>query len=111
MGSQTSTLEILLTRFDGAILIPLADAAAALSWPLQTARNRVCTNTCPFPTHKVEGRRVVHVRDLAHFVDQQTGAESPAGPRLGTSSKAERLAARAAGLTVKQLRAQEGGAA
>lgn len=120
MGPQTSTLEILLARFDGGILIPLADTAAVLSWSLQTARNRVCTETCPFPTHKVEGRRVVHVRDLANYIDQQTGAEAPAGPRLGTSSKAERAEARAAGFVgegavaahraaLRAAAAQEGG--
>lgn len=122
MSPQTSTLEILLARFDGAILIPLTGAAAALRWPLQTARNRVSEGTCPFPTSKVAGRRVVHVCDLAAYIDEQTGAPAPAGPRLGASTKVERLAAAKAGFTgpgaVKAHRAalraaagQEGGAA
>lgn len=103
------TLEILSARYPGAVLLPFVDAGTALAMKLQTARNQLVAGVFPVPTHKVGGRRVVRIDDLAAYIDAQTCAAA-SGPRLGTSSKAERLAARAAGLSVRQLRAQEGGA-
>ena len=107
----SSTLEILSARHPGAVLLPFVDAGAALAMKLQTARNQLVAGVFPVPTHKVGGRRVVRIDDLAAYIDSQT-CVAPVGPRLGTSSKAERLAAKVAGVSVKQLRAQqEGGAA
>lgn len=107
------TLKLLLARFPGAIQIPLAHAAAACGISTQTARNQLVKGVFPIPTFRLGGRRMVRLDDLASHLDAVSGKakQAPAGPRRGTSLKAERLAAKAAGLTVKQLRVQEGGAA
>lgn len=109
MLEKTTTLEILLARHPGAVLLAFEAAGLALSMKLQTARNQLVAGVFPVPTHKVGGRRVVRIDDLAAYIDSQT-CPAIAGARRGASTKTERLQALAAGITVKELRAQGGAA-
>ncbi|NDP46839.1 MAG: hypothetical protein GZ085_00335 [Sulfuriferula multivorans] len=107
---MSKTLQILLAQFPGAVQIPLANAAAACSIRLQTARNQLVAGTFPIRTVKIGRRRLVRLDDLAAFID---GLFAPQKIKLGPSLKSERLQAKARGVTVKQLRAraqQEGSA-
>lgn len=106
----SDTLQMLLHYFDGAVFIQFGSAAQVVAMKLQTARNQLAAGTFPVPTHKVGGRRVVWVDDLARYIDAQSLAQSlpPAPlPRRSPPLKSERLKARAGGITVKEMRAAQ----
>jgi len=69
MQNVTTTIQILLARFNGQVLIPLVSASESVGISAQTARNRLSNGTFPIPTRLVESRRFIHISDLADFVD------------------------------------------
>lgn len=69
MQNINTTIQILLARFNGQVLIPLVSASESVGISAQTARNRLCNGTFPIPTRLVESRRFIHISDLANFVD------------------------------------------
>lgn len=90
-----ATLQILLARFNGQVLIPLISASETVGIPAQTARNRLSKGTFPIPTVLVESRRFIHISDLADFVEsrrepKQVIAE-PTIIKKGARTKAERM--------------------
>lgn len=105
--AMSSTLKLLLARFPGAIQIPLAAAAEACSMSVQTARNQLVSGAFPIKTHKLGGRRMVRLDDLASYLDAVSGAGKPLqAASRGRPSKTERLEAERQGITVRELRAQ-----
>lgn len=69
MQQISPTLEILLARFDGAILIPFVVGARIIGTPPGTARNQLCAGTFPIKTVLRGSRRFIHVVKLAYYVD------------------------------------------
>lgn len=97
------TLDVLLTRFNGQILIPLSDAAHALGLAEQTVRNQLHQKTFPIPTVLQGSRRFIAVQDMASYVDRLKDHSREKSKR-GAPSKGERKAADDAGLTIKDYR-------
>ena len=78
----STTIQILMARFNGQVLIPLVPASESVGIPAQTARNRLSSGTYPMPTVMIESRRFIHISDLAEFVEsrrapQLAAEESP----------------------------------
>jgi hypothetical protein len=90
----SSTLQILLAKFDGQVLIPFLPAAGAIGLAEQTARNRLSAGTFPVQTVLNGSRRFVHIEDLANFIDSLRGLQTK--KKRGAPLKKDRLAARAA---------------
>ena len=79
MQNITTTIQILLARFNGQVLIPLVAASESVGISAQTARNRLSNGTFPISTKLVESRRFIHITDLADFVDSLPTSK-PASP-------------------------------
>lgn len=93
MQSLSSTLQILLARFDGQVLIPFIKASAAAGISGQTARNKLSVGTFPIKTVFNGSRRLVHIQDLADFIESlRPESESPK-PKLGRPTKASKFQA------------------
>lgn len=69
MQQLNTTIEILLARFNGQVLIPFALASRSVGIPEQTARNRLVSGNFPIATVLQGSRRFIHVLDLANYVD------------------------------------------
>lgn len=65
------TIQILLARFNGQLLIPFASGAEAAGFAEQTARNLASRGKFPIPTATNEqgSRRFIHIQDLADYID------------------------------------------
>lgn len=94
MQNLNTTIEILLARFDGQVLIPLALAAKSVGIPEQTARNRLVSGNFPIPTVLNGSRRFIHVADLAAYVDSLRGIQKS---KRGRPTKASKFQAKAEG--------------
>lgn len=86
MQQLNSTLEILLARFNGQVLIPFAPASKSVGIPEQTARNRLVSGNFPIPTVLNGSRRFIHIADLASYVDSLRGINKP---KRGRKTKAK----------------------
>lgn len=103
-----ATLELVRSLFPGQLTIPFTEAAAAIGWAPQTARNRLAEGTFPIPTLMLGSRRKVRIDHLAEFLDRTAAPiGAPRARKTGRPSKAEQARARAMGLTVPELRARE----
>lgn len=92
MEAINSTIQILLTRFNGQILIPFIDGAEAAGFAGQTARNKVHKGEFPIPTILNGSRRLIHIRDLACFIDTlRDKSIAPVKPKRGARTKASRI--------------------
>ncbi len=89
MQNLSSTLQILLAQFNGAVLIPFAQASEAVGIPQQTARNRLSSGTYPMQTVTNGARRFVHISDLADFVESLR--PEPPKPKRGRPRKSQKL--------------------
>jgi hypothetical protein len=89
MSQLSSTLQILLARFNGQVLIPFAQAAESVGIAEQTARNQLVSGKFPVPTLEIGSRRFIHVEDLANFVELLRQPKPKRGPR----SKKQRIEA------------------
>jgi hypothetical protein len=87
----SSTLQILLARFDGQVLIPFASASKSVGIPEQTARNRLVSGNYPIPTLLNGSRRFIHISDLASYVDSLRNESSK--PKRGRPTKASKFQA------------------
>lgn len=85
----SSTLQILLARFDGQVLIPFASASKSVGISEQTARNRLVSGNFPIPTVLNGSRRFVHVADLADYVESLRSESSK--PKRGRKTKASKF--------------------
>ena len=66
------TLELLQNNYPGAIFLNFIQCALALSITTQTLRVGICTKKIKLKTIKVGGRRLVHINDLANYIDEIT---------------------------------------
>lgn len=55
----------------GKLTLTLAEAAPELGIEVATAHNQISAGTFPIPTRKLGKNRVIDIRDLADYVDQQ----------------------------------------
>lgn len=85
------TLQILLARFHGQVLIPFAPASESVGIPEQTARNMLSRGKYPLKTVTIGSRRFIHISDLADFVESLR-SESPKSKR-GRPTKASKFQA------------------
>lgn len=106
---MSTTLQLLLARFPGAVQIPFSSAATAIGMAVQTGRNQLVRGTFPVRTIKLGGRRMVRLDDLAKYLDGAARTSGESGKRRGAPTKEERLEAKRRGVSVRELRA-EGGA-
>jgi hypothetical protein len=82
-----STLQILLTRFDGQVLIPFAVGSKSVGIPEQTARNKLVSKSYPIKTVKQGSRRFIHVEDLAAYVESLRAPSHKKTGRLSTLNR------------------------
>lgn len=87
-----TTIEILLARFDGQILIPFVAAAKCVGIPEQTARNKLAKGEFPIPTALNGSRRFIHISDLAQYADTLRGLSTEKKTRRGPRTKASKMA-------------------
>lgn len=69
MQHISSTIQILLARFNGQILIPFSAAAIAAGFKEQTARNLHVLGKFPIHSEKRGSRRFIHIQDLADYIE------------------------------------------
>lgn len=85
------TLQILLARFNGQILIPFTPASESVGIPEQTARNLLSKKKFPIPTvpNPNGSRRFIHIEDLANYVDSLRAISLK--PKRGRKTKASKI--------------------
>jgi Pyocin activator protein PrtN len=88
-ATLSATLQILLARFNGQVLIPFILAAESVGIAQQTARNQLVSGKFPIKTILVGSRRFIHILDLAEYVDSLR--EQPIGKsKRGRPTKASK---------------------
>jgi hypothetical protein len=96
MQSQiSSTLQILLARFNGQVLIPFIPASESIGISQQTARNQLSNGTYPIRTELRGSRRFVHISDLAGYVDSSRSESTK--QKRGPKTKASKFQAEQGG--------------
>lgn len=85
MPQLSSTLQILLARFNGQVLIPFTQGAESVGIAQQTARNQLVAGKFPMPTLTVGARRFIHIEDIANFIE---GHRQPKAKRGARTKKA-----------------------
>ncbi len=85
-----STLDILLAKFGGQLLIPFTDAAKIIGMPEQTARNKLSRGQFPIRTILIGARRMCDIRDVAGYVDALADPRTKKTKR-GRKPKAEKI--------------------
>lgn len=88
MQQLNSTIQILLARFNGQVLIPFIDAVQCAGIKEHTARNKLSKDQFPIPTVWDGARRKIHVRELAAYIDGLSGVTKP---KRGRPTKASKL--------------------
>ena len=91
MQNLSSTLQILLARFNGQILIPFTSASESVGIPQQSARNLLAKKKFPIPTvpNANGSRRFIHIEDLANYVDSLKS--NSVKPKRGRPTKASKI--------------------
>ncbi len=87
----SSTLQILMARFNGQVLIPFAPASESVGIPQQSARNMLSEGTYPIRSEKRGSRRFIHISDLAEYVD--LSRTESLKPKRGRKTKASKFQA------------------
>lgn len=90
----SSTLQILLARFNGQILIPFVAASESVGIPEQTARNKLSKGEFPIPTVLSGSRRQIHIQDLANYVES---LRLPPPKKPGRPTKASKFQGKSVG--------------
>lgn len=93
MQNLNSTIEILLARFHGQVLVPFVAGAECVGIPEQTARNKLSKGEFPIPTVVSGSRRQIHIQDLAAYVDNLREQSVVKKPKLDRRTKASKFAA------------------
>jgi hypothetical protein len=91
MQQISSTLQILLARFGGVVLVPFAAGAETIGISQQTARNQLCAGKFPLETVMVGSRRFIHVAELARYVDSLVVVGETAKSKRGRPPKGSKF--------------------
>jgi hypothetical protein len=100
MTIPSTTVELLVSQFAPAVRLTLKQVSQVTGQAEQAIRNLISQNRTTLPTGKVGGRRVVHVLDLAAWLDEQRVAPDdvlsgdPPRRRPGRPTKPEQCRAR-----------------
>ena len=91
----SSTIEILMARFHGKILVPFVAGAECVGIPEQTARNKLSKGIFPIPTVMSGSRRHILVQDLANYVEslRSPPPKKPPPKKRGPKTKASKFQA------------------
>lgn len=91
MHNISVTIQILLARFDGQLLIPFVQGAEAAGFKEQTARNLASRKEFPIPTvlNEQGSRRFIHIQDLADYIDARRSIALK--PKRGRPTKESKL--------------------
>lgn len=91
MQNVSITIQILLARFDGQLLIPFALGASAAGFKEQNARNLAVRGKFPIPTSLNENgsRRFIHIQDLADYIDARRSLAHK--PKRGRPTKESKM--------------------
>lgn len=100
------TLQVLMARFNGRVLIPFGEGATALGFVEGSARNQLSRGTFPVRTILQGSRRYIAIDDLAGYIDGLRGHDSKKTQR-GRPTKSEQIVAKTAGLSVQAWREQQ----
>jgi len=98
--ARITTADLLVRQFAPAVLLTIKQVSQVTGQAEQTIRNLISQNRTTLPTRKVDGRRVVHVLDLAAWLDEQrielgkVPLADPPRRRPGRPTKAEQRRAR-----------------
>lgn len=95
MQNLSPTLQLLLARFDGQVLIPFVPGSKSVGIAEQTARNRLSKGTYPIKTELRGARRFIHISDLARYVD--SSYEESTKRKRGPQTKASKIQAKTGG--------------
>lgn len=108
-----SGLDLIQLAFPGTLQLLVEDVANLVRLKTGTIRNMISEKTFPIPSTKENGsHRVFDVRDVAAYLDaKRVKAHQESSilianskPKLGASTKAERIKAKSLGVTVVELR-------
>ena len=81
METDNSTADLLVRQFAPAVLLTLKQVSLVTGQAEQTLRNLISQGRTTLPTRKIGGRRLVHVLDLAEWLEaQRAGAGDPLAP-------------------------------
>lgn len=72
-------------EFDGRLTVSLAEAASMLGVKTKTFYNQISAGSCPIPTLKFGGRRMVRVQDLRRLTGNNYPLKPPVGNRSGSN--------------------------
>jgi len=87
-----TSLDLLRDKYPGVTLLCIAIALKECGWAPQTGYNRISSGRgLPFPTSKQGKNHIVHILDLAEYLDSVRGAENTKR-RRGRPTKAEQVA-------------------
>jgi len=104
-----STLQCLLNRFDGAMLVRPVAAGLVINMAKPSVYNRVSAGTFPLPLVKTSTGHMVRVSDIADYIDALEPIKPIAKPLhggVGRPTKAEQVEAQRRGISVPEMRAQ-----
>lgn len=72
---MSKTLEMLLQKFNGALVVPASEVATVVhNWTMNSIRNRIHRDNFPIATFKDGKHRQVCLIDVANWIDQARGA-------------------------------------
>jgi predicted DNA-binding transcriptional regulator AlpA len=69
-------------EFNGRLTVSISEAAALLGVKTKTLYNQISAETCPIPTLKFGGRRLVRVADLLRLTGDSYPLKTPEGMRF-----------------------------
>lgn len=95
-----TTIEILLARFHGQVLVPFVAGAECVGIPEQTARNKLSRGEFPIQTVVNGSRRFMHIQDMAEYVDKLRFQSTEKKSRRGPKTKASKFQAKSEGVGI-----------
>lgn len=100
MNQPSATVDLLVQQFAPCVFLSLKQVSQVTGQAEQTIRNLISQGRTTLPTRKVGGKRVVHVLDLADWLDRYrvgpSAMQDPALARIrpGRPTKAEQRQSR-----------------
>lgn len=101
-----TTLAYLEAAYPGQAVLTVVQTAQALAIAEKSIRNRLAEKCFVIPNAGEPGKPAFRKIDVARYIDEMV---APRKVPRGAPTKGERIAARAAGLSVPEHRAQKGG--
>lgn len=71
MSEYPTTADLLVQQFGPTLWLSIKQVSLVIGLAEQTIHNQIAADTTSLPTRKLGRRRVVHVLDLARWIDEQ----------------------------------------